>query len=60
MYSTYSKLSLKYTHVGLSRWLSGKESACKCRRHRLDPWSRKSPHAAEQLSLCAAAVEPVL
>ena len=21
-------------------WLSGKESACQCRRHRLDPWVR--------------------
>ena len=40
--------------------LNSKESNCQCRRHRLDPWSRKSPHAAEQRTLCAAAVEPVL
>ena len=29
---------------GLPRWLSGKESACQCRRHkrrRFDPWVRK-------------------
>ena len=23
---------------GLPRWLSGKESACQCRRYRFDPW----------------------
>ena len=31
--------------IGLPRWLSGKESACLCRRHRrcgLDPWTRKN------------------
>ena len=30
----------------LPRWLSGKESACECRRHkrcRLDPWVGKIP-----------------
>ena len=26
---------------GLPRWFSGKESACQCRRHRIDPWIRK-------------------
>ena len=25
----------------LPRWLSGKESACQCRRHGFDPWVRK-------------------
>ena len=29
-------------------WLSGKESACQCRRHRFDTWSRKIPHATEK------------
>ena len=29
--------------LGLARWLSGKESACQCRRYRFDPWSRKIP-----------------
>ena len=26
-----------------SRWLSGKESICQCRRHRFHPWGRKIP-----------------
>ena len=26
--------------------------------HGFDPWSRKIPHAAEQLSLCATTTEP--
>ena len=30
-------------HVGLPRWLSGKESTCQCRRLGLEPWLRKSP-----------------
>ena len=32
--------------VGLPKWLSGKESACQCRRHerpRFNPWVRKIP-----------------
>ena len=45
---------------GLPWWLSGKESACQCRRHWFDPWSRKSPHAVKQRSLCASSSEPVL
>ena len=28
---------------------------CQCRRHRFDPWSRKTPHPTKQLSLCAPA-----
>ena len=28
---------------GLPLWLSGKESACQCRRHEFNPWSGKSP-----------------
>ena len=39
--------------VRLPLWLSGKKSACQCREHRFDPWSRKIPRASEQLSLCA-------
>ena len=30
-----------YMHIlkcGFLRWLSGKESSCKCRRHEFDPW----------------------
>ena len=48
--------------MGLFWWLNGKESACQYRRHRFDPWSRKTPHAEEQLSLCTnywvCALEP--
>ena len=36
---------------GLPWWLSGKESACQCREHGFNLWSRKIPHATEQLSL---------
>ena len=33
-----------HTHMpGLPWWLSGKESACQCRRHGFDPWVRKIP-----------------
>ena len=42
---------------GLPRRLSDKESACQCRRCRFDPWSRKTPHIAEQLSPGATATE---
>ena len=31
------------TRDGLPLWLSGKESACQCRRHRFDSWVRKIP-----------------
>ena len=38
---------LEYLYqVGLSRWLSGKESTCQCRRHKrhgFSPWFRKIP-----------------
>ena len=27
----------------LPQWLSGKETACKFKRHRFDPWVRRSP-----------------
>ena len=32
-----------YIHVGLPRWLSGKESACQCRRCRFDSWVERIP-----------------
>ena len=32
---------LKLKSRGLPWWLSGKENACQCRGHRLDPWSGK-------------------
>ena len=37
-----------------------KISTCQCRGHRFDIYSRKIPHAAEQLSPCATATEPAL
>ena len=46
--------------VRLPWWLSGKESAYQCRRHRFDPRSGKIPHAKEQLSPSATTIEPVL
>ena len=55
----YGVRNLKTTD-GLSWWLSGKESACQCRRHGFDPWSRKILHVAEQLSPCPTTIEPVL
>ena len=30
-------------HLGLPRWLSTKESAYQCKKHRLDPWVWKIP-----------------
>ena len=46
--------------LGLPWWLSGKESACQCRRHGFDPWSGKIPQAMEQRSPCTTTLEPVL
>ena len=37
----------------------GKESACKCRRHGFNPWSRKIPHTSEQLSPWVTTTETV-
>ena len=34
-------------------------STCQCRRHWFNPWSRKIPHASEQLSPYIVAAEPV-
>ena len=47
-------------HLGLSWWLRDKESACQCSRHGFNPWSRKIPHAVEQLRHCATTIESVL
>ena len=51
---------LETLRTGLPWWLSGEDSAGQCRRHGFDPWSRKIPHAVEQLSPCAKTIEPVL
>ena len=50
---------VKFTS-GLPWWLNDNESACQCRRSGFDPWSRKIPHAAEQLNPGATTIEPVL
>ena len=46
--------------MGIPWRLSGKESACQCRRHGFDSWPGKITHAAKQLSPCATTTEPVL
>ena len=39
--------------MGIPLRLSGKESACQCRRRGFDFWPGKTVHATEQLSPCA-------
>ena len=60
MFPKRSSETKKKNMEGLPWWFSGKESSCQCRRHELAPWPGKIPHAAEKLSLCATAIEPVL
>ena len=43
-----------------SLWLSGKESVCQCRGHKLDPWLMKIPHTMRQLSPCTTTTETAL
>ena len=43
--------------MGLPWKYSDKESACQCRGHGFDPWSRKIPHALGQLSPCSTTTE---
>ena len=54
----------KWENLRLPWWPSRYKSACQCRGHRFDPWSRKIPHATEQLSPCTktkpVCLEPVL
>ena len=47
-----NQTEIKTKWLGLPWWLSGKDSACQWRRHGFDPWPRRIPHAAEQLSPC--------
>ena len=35
---TFSVVIYEQITVGLPWWLSGKELACQCRRHKFDPW----------------------
>ena len=46
--------------VGVSWWLSGKESPCPRRGQGFDPWPGTIPRASGQLSPCAMTTEPVL
>ena len=45
--------------LGLPWWSRSLESVCQCRGHGFNPWSRKIPHAAGQLSPCATTTDPV-
>jgi len=49
-YTSFEIMFLKLVSPGLPWWLSGKESACQCGRHRFDPWIGRIPHATEKLS----------
>ena len=54
---------LQNTVQGLSWWLSGKESACQCRRHGFHPWSGRIPTLCRALgplhhNYWACALEP--
>ena len=51
-------LNIKKAIYGLPWWRSDWESACQCRGHGFEPWSRKIPHAAEQLGPWATTTEP--
>ena len=53
------KTNFKFLTLELPWWLNSKESTCQRRRHQFDPYSGKTPHAAEQLSLCTT-IDPVL
>ena len=50
-------LSEKLTDMRLPSWPSGWESACQCRGHGFDPWSREIPHASERLIPWATATK---
>ena len=50
--------TFKNTQSGLPWWRSGWESACRCRGHGFEPWSRRIPHAAKQLGPWATTAEP--
>ena len=49
---------IKNARSGFPWWSSGCKSACQCRGHGFDSWSRKTPHATGQLSPCATTTEP--
>ena len=58
---TYNKKGEKKKRLyqmGFLWWSRGEESTCQCREHGFNPWSRKIPHAVEQLSPCATMLSP--
>ena len=46
--------------LGLPWWLSGEESACHCRKHRINPWSRKIPTCGRATKPMTTTTEHVL
>ena len=58
-FSILNKQFIK-AYTGLAWWHSRWESACQCRQHGFNPWSRKIPHAVDQLSPCPTTAEPTL
>ena len=53
-------MQIKTTMRGLPWWLSGKESACKCRNTDSIPDLGRSPHATGELVPCATTIQPGL
>ena len=49
----------KMVRLGLPTWSSGLESACQFRGNGLDPWSRRIPPTAGQISPLATATDLV-
>ena len=58
LFTSNNNIHLKRKLEELPWWRSGWESACQCREHRFEPWSRKFPPAAEQLGPWATTTEP--
>ena len=58
--STELETVIKNLSTGIPWWRSGLKSAWQCKGHRFKPWSRRIPHAAEQLSPCTTTTEPAL
>ena len=48
------------TEMGLPWRLSGKETTCQCRRHRLDPWVRKMKEMATHSSKYSCLGNPMV
>ena len=45
---------------GAPRWLRGREPACQCRRHRLDPWVRRCPGGGDGTPLQYSCLENLM